>query len=66
MMGITLEELKKLDKDTYSIIDIRDESDIDSGAMPGAICAHAEDIMDNENIDFSKKACHMLYARKNK
>lgn len=35
MMGITLEELKKLDKDTYSIIDIRDESDIDSGAMPG-------------------------------
>ena len=55
MMGITLEELKKLDKDTYSIIDIRDESDIDSGAMPGAICVHAEDIMDNENIDFSKK-----------
>ena len=54
-MGITLEELKKLDKDTYSIIDIRDESDIDSGAMPGAICVHAEDIMDNENIDFSKK-----------
>ena len=53
-MGITLEELKKLDKDTYSIIDIRDESDIDSGAMPGAICVHAEDIMD------------MLYARKNK
>ena len=44
MMGITLEELKKLDKDTYSIIDIRDESDIDSGAMPGAICVHAEDI----------------------
>ncbi len=54
-MGITLEELKKLDKDTYSIIDIRDESDIDSGAMPGAICVHAEDIMDNENIDFLKK-----------
>lgn len=54
-MGITLEELKKLDKDTYSIIDIRDESDIDSGAMPGAICVHAEDIVDNENIDFLKK-----------
>ncbi len=32
MMGITLEELKKLDKDTYSIIDNSDESHLDSAA----------------------------------
>lgn len=36
-MGITIEELKKLDKNTYQIIDIRDENEIAHGAIPGAV-----------------------------
>ena len=33
-MGITIEELKKLDKNTYQIIDIRDENEVAHGAIP--------------------------------
>ena len=54
-MGITIEELKKLDKNTYQIIDIRDENEIAHGAIPGAVATPADSIEGNENIDFSKK-----------
>ena len=54
-MNITIEELKKLDKGTYQIIDIRDESEIAHGAIPGAVAAGADAIEGNSSIDFSKK-----------
>lgn len=54
-MGITIEELKKLDKNTYQIIDIRDENEVAHGAIPGAVATPADSIEGNENIDFSKK-----------
>ena len=41
-MGITIEELKKLDKNTYQIIDIRDENEIAHGAIPGAVATPAD------------------------
>ena len=37
MKEITLEELNKMPKDTYSLIDIRDEGLILYGMMPGAV-----------------------------
>ena len=48
-------ELKKLDKNTYQIIDIRDENEVAHGAIPGAVATPADSIEGNENIDFSKK-----------
>lgn len=54
-MSITIEELKKLDKNTYQIIDIRDENEVAHGAIPGAVATPADSIEGNENIDFSKK-----------
>ena len=45
-MGITIEELKKLDKNTYQIIDIRDENEISHGAVKGALACKPEEIME--------------------
>ena len=36
-MSITIEELNKLDKDTYQIIDIRDKEEVQKDEMPGAV-----------------------------
>ena len=44
-MGISIEELRKLEKDSYQILDIRNETEISHGAIPGAI-AVAEDAID--------------------
>lgn len=35
---MTIQEVKQLDKDSYQIIDIRDENEIAHGAIPGARC----------------------------
>ena len=54
-MGISIEELRKLEKDSYQILDIRNETEISHGAIPGAI-AVAEDAIDGHpEIDFAKK-----------
>ena len=54
-MGISIEELRKLEKDSYQILDIRNETEISHGAIPGAI-AVAEDAIDGHpEIDFTKK-----------
>ena len=34
---ITIEEIQELDKDSYLIVDIRDEVEISHGAIPGAM-----------------------------
>ena len=54
-MGISVKELKQLDKNAYQIIDIRDETEISHGAIPGAVALSAEAIEGSEQIDPSKK-----------
>ena len=52
----TLEtELKKLDKNTYQIIDIRDEIEISHGAVKGAVACKPEEILNNPDVDKAKK-----------
>ena len=54
-MNITVEELKQLAKDSYQIIDIRDEVEIAHGEIPGAIACKQDEIIGNGQIDFSKE-----------
>lgn len=60
-MEITIQELKALHEDSYQIIDIRSETEIAHGAIPGAIILSADRIEGNPQVDFSKKliiCCH--------
>jgi tRNA(Ile)-lysidine synthase TilS/MesJ/rhodanese-related sulfurtransferase len=54
-MSITVQELKKIDKKTYQIIDIRNDTEVAHGSIEGAIHTLPEDIQKNKDIDFSKK-----------
>ena len=54
-MSITIEELNKLDKDTYQIIVIRDKEEVQKDEMPGAVYVPSDDIETSEKVDLSKK-----------
>ena len=54
-MSITVEELRKMDADTYQLIDIRSKSEIAHGAIPGATAIPGEKIADSELTDKGKK-----------
>ena len=54
-MGISVKELKELDKSSYQIIDIRDQIEIAHGQIAGAIAIKPEEIESSEKIDISKK-----------
>ena len=54
-MSITIEELNKLDKDTYQIIDIRDKEEVQKDELPGAVYVPSDDIETSEKVDLSKK-----------
>ena len=54
-MSITIEELNKLDKDTYQIIDIRDKEEVQKDEMPGAVYVPSDEIETSEKVDLSKK-----------
>lgn len=54
-MGISVEELNKLDKNSYQLIDIRNKEEIAHGAIEGAVAAHLEEIESDPRIDCSKK-----------
>ena len=54
-MSITIEELNKLDKDTYQIIDIRDKEEVQKDEMPGAVYVPSDEIEKSEKVDLSKK-----------
>ena len=54
-MSITVEELRKMDADTYQLIDIRSESEIAHGAIPGTTAIPGEKIADSELTDKGKK-----------
>ena len=42
---ITIEEIQELDKDSYLMVDIRDEVEISHGAIPGAVTVPADSLM---------------------
>ena len=42
---ITIEEIQELDKDSYLMVDIRDEVEISHGAIPGAMAVTADSLM---------------------
>ena len=63
-MSITVEELRKMDAGTYQLIDIRSESEIAHGAIPGATAIPGEKIADSELTDKGKKADYLLFQRK--
>ena len=54
-MNITIEELNKLDKDTYQIIDIRDKEEVQKDEMSGAVYVPSDEIETSEKVDLSKK-----------
>ena len=54
-MSITIEELNKLDKDTYQIIDIRDKEEVQKDELPGAVYVPSDEIEISEKVELSKK-----------
>ena len=57
-MSISIAELKKLEKDSYELLDIRSEVETSHGAIPGAIAVKPEEIEDklkNKELDPEKK-----------
>ena len=54
-MSITIEELNKLHKDTYQIIDIRDKEEVQKDEMPGAVYVPSDEIETSEKVALSKK-----------
>jgi tRNA(Ile)-lysidine synthase TilS/MesJ/rhodanese-related sulfurtransferase len=54
-MAITIKELGQLEAGAYTIIDIRSREEIAHGAIPGAVAAAPDEILENADIDFSKK-----------
>lgn len=54
-MSISVKRMKKLLKDDYQIIDIRSATEIAHGEIPGAVIVAPENVLDNKNIDYSKK-----------
>ena len=54
-MSITVEELRNMNPDTYQLIDIRSESEIAHGAIPGGTAIPGEEILFSEQTDKTKK-----------
>ena len=54
-MEISLDELQKLDTNSYQLIDIRSEIEISHGILRGSIAIPADEIENSDKIDFSKK-----------
>lgn len=60
-MEITLEELNLLDADTYQIIDIRTETELSYGKIPGAVAISPEQLLASPPQDKNKRyviCCH--------
>ena len=61
LMNITVEELKKADKNEYVLLDMREESERDQGSIPGSVQMSAEQILQNPPSDKSRK--YVIYCR---
>ena len=49
-MEITVQELKRLERGSFQLIDIRDANQIAHGAIPGAVCISADAIAESPLI----------------
>ena len=54
-MSVSIEQLKSMSEDEYQLIDMRNESEIAHGEIPGAIAIQADEIEKSELVDKSKK-----------
>lgn len=54
-VGIAMQELKKLDKADYQLVDMRDEVEIGHGVIEGALVLKPEEIENCDKIDRLKK-----------
>ena len=54
-MSITIEELREMNPENYQLIDIRSESEIAHGAIPGATAIPADEIEESNLTDRNKK-----------
>lgn len=54
-MQLSIEEVKKLDSNSYQIIDIRSEEEVAHGAIKGALNIQAEEIESDERVVHDKK-----------
>ena len=54
-MQLSIEEVKKLDSNSYQIIDIRSEEEVAHGAIKGALNIQAEEIESDERVPHDKK-----------
>ena len=54
-MQLSIEEVKKLDSNSYQIIDIRSEEEVAHGAIKGALNIQAEEIESDERVPQDKK-----------
>ncbi len=54
-MSVSIEQLKSMNADEYQLIDMRNESEIAHGEIPGAIAIQAEEIENSELIDKTKR-----------
>ena len=54
-MSVSIEQLKSMNADEYQLIDMRNESEIAHGEIPGAIVIQADKIENSELVDKSKK-----------
>lgn len=54
-MEITIDELNKLDRESYQLIDIRDEVEVSHGAIPGAVNISSDSIKDNPLVMADRK-----------
>ena len=54
-MSVKIEELRNMDPDSYQLIDIRSESEIAHGAIPGATAIPGEEIEQSDLVNRDKK-----------
>ncbi len=54
-MSVSIEQLKSMNEDEYQLIDMRNESEIAHGEIPGAIVIQTDEIENSELVDKSKK-----------
>lgn len=54
-MNITVQELKKYNRNAYIMIDVRDENEIAHGAIPGAVAMSADKIAESAEAASGKK-----------
>ena len=54
-MQLSIEEVKKLDSNSYQIIDIRSEEEVAHGAIKGALNIQADEIESDERVLHDKK-----------